>query len=227
MGEIKKTFKLSHGESNKHQLVCHDCNRETSHNIVASYDEKGYEDCGDGNSVDWLNCNQIIQCLGCETISFRTESYFSEDVEHNVDGTTYYPEKIKYYPARAEGLSSIETYLLPPEIQGIYTETILAIENEQHILSGIGIRAIVETVCKERKVSGNNLFKKIDALKDQSIVTTEGAEILHKLRVLGNDAAHEVKAHNSTQLTLAIKVIRHMLEGTYIIPHQVKQAFPD
>jgi len=64
-------------------------------------------------------------------------------------------------------------------------------------------------------------------LRDQSIVTPEGAEILHKLRVLGNQAAHEVKAHNSKQLGLAMKIIKHMLEGTYIIPDQVRSAFPD
>lgn len=116
--------------------------------------------------------------------------------------------------------------MLPEAIQGIYTETILAIENEQDILAGIGIRAIVETICKDRKATGQTLFQQIDALKTQSIVTPDGAEILHKLRVLGNSAAHEVKAHNSAQLSLAIKIIRHMLEGTYIIPVQVQRAFP-
>lgn len=226
MGDIKRNFQIKPGYEDKHQFVCKECNRETSHKIIVSYDESGYEDCGGGNSVDWYNGNQIIQCLGCETVSFRKVSTFSEDIEYDHDGP-YQPETVKYYPARSQGLSSIETYLLPPEVQGVYAETILAIENEQHILAGIGIRAIVETVCKNRNAGGRTLFDQIDALKDQSIVTPEGAEILHKLRVLGNQAAHEVKAHNSKQLALAMKVIKHMLEGTYIIPDQVRSAFPD
>ena len=58
-------------------------------------------------------------------------------------------------------------------------------------------------------------------------MTAEGADILHKLRVLGNDAAHEVKAHNSKQLELAMKIIEHMLDGTYIIPNKVQAVFPE
>jgi len=226
MGNITKKFELSHGDEAKHRLVCRECSRETLHSIVASFEESGSEDCGGGNSVDWHCKNQIIQCLGCETVSFRTVSTFSEDVDYDHDGP-YYPETIKYYPGRSEGLKSIETFLLPHKIQEIYKETILSIENEQYVLAGIGIRAIVETVCKDQNAAGANLYHKINSLKEQSIVTTEGADILHKLRVLGNDAAHEVKAHNSQQLELAMKIIEHMLVGTYIIPNKVQNVFPE
>ena len=225
MGDITKKFECSDKDDGKHRLICRECSRETLHSIVCSYNESGSEDCGGGNSVDWHCKNQIIQCLGCETVSFRTVSTFSEDVEYDHDGP-YYPETIKYYPGRSEGLKSIESYLLPHKIQEIYKETILSIENEQYVLAGIGIRAIVETVCKDLDAKGSNLFDKINSLKDKSIVTPEGADTLHKLRVLGNDAAHEVKAHNSQQLELAMKIIEHMLDGTYIIPSNVQNVFP-
>lgn len=52
-----------------------------------------------------------------------------------------------------------------------------------------------------------------------------GLTLLHKLRVLGNEAAHEVKAHNSMQLELAMQIIEHMLDGTYVIPARVKSVF--
>jgi hypothetical protein len=226
MGSVTKKFELTQGDEEKHRFVCRECSRETLHSIVASFDESGSEDCGGGNSVDWHCKNQIIQCLGCETVSFRTVSTFSEDVEYDHDGP-YYPETIKYYPGRSEGLKSIETYLLLYKIQEIYKETILSIENEQYVLAGIGIRAIVETICKDKNAAGDNLYHKINSLKEQSIVTAEGADILHRLRVLGNDAAHEVKAHNSQQLELAMKIIEHMLDGTYIIPNKVQNVFSE
>ena len=83
----------------------------------------------------------------------------------------------------------------------------------------------METVCKDLETKGSNLYEKINSLQDKSIVTTEGADTLHKLRVLGNDAAHEVKSHNSQQLELAMKIIEHMLDGTYIIPNKVQNVF--
>ena len=97
MGEITKKFVLSHSDDGKHRLACKECSRETLHSIVCSFDESGSEDCGGGNSVDWHCKNQIIQCLGCETVSFRTVSTFSEDVEYDHDGGSYRPETIKYY----------------------------------------------------------------------------------------------------------------------------------
>jgi len=226
VGEITKKFKLEESDDKKHRIICKECSRETLHVVVTSFNEIGSEDCGGGNSVDWHCSNQVTQCLGCETVSFRTVSTFSEDMEYDHSGS-YYPETIKYYPGRTEGIKSIKSHLLPHSVQQIYQETILSIENEQYILAGIGIRAIVETICKDLEAEGNNLHQKINTLKDRSIVTIEGAETLHKLRVLGNDAAHEVKAHNSRQLELAMQIIEHMLDGTYIIPERVQRVFPN
>ena len=225
MGEITKKFTLVKGDEKKHHIICRECSRETLHSIVASFNESGSEDIDGKHSVEWNCDSQTIQCLGCETVSFRTVSTFSEDVGYDHEGP-YYPETIKYYPGRSEGIKSIETQFLPRKIQEIYKETILSIENEQYVLAGIGIRAIVETVCKDLQAEGDNLYQKINSLKEQSIVTAEGTDTLHKLRVLGNDAAHEVKAHDSRQLELAMRIIEHMLDGTYIIPRKVEHVFP-
>jgi hypothetical protein len=226
MGDITQTYKLTTDDEKKHRLYCKACSGLTLHSVVSSFDENGSEDCGGGNSVDWNSKNQTIQCLGCQTVSFRTVSTFSEDMEYDHDGP-YNPETIKYYPGRVEGVKTLESHLLPHTIQQIYKETVLSLENEQFILAGIGIRAIVETICKDLESEGRDLYNKINALKDRSIVTQEGADTLHKLRVLGNSAAHEVKAHNSQQLELALQIIEHMLEGTYIIPARVESVFPN
>ncbi|HCE3706025.1 TPA: DUF4145 domain-containing protein [Vibrio parahaemolyticus] len=225
MGEITKTYKLSTDEEDKQRLYCKECSGLTLHSIVSSFDEDGSEDCGGGNSVDWHCKNQTIQCLGCQTVSFRTVSTFSEDVEYDHEGP-YHPETIKYYPGRVEGVKFLESHLLPYTVQQIYKETVLSLENDQFILAGIGIRAIVETICKDLQAEGRDLYRKINTLKTRSIVTKEGADTLHKLRVLGNSAAHEVKAHDSRQLELALQIIEHMLEGTYIIPARVENVFP-
>lgn len=226
MGEINRKFKLNADISQKQSVICKSCSRETLHVVVASYDESGSENCGNGFSIDWHRENQIIQCLGCETVSFRSISTNSEDVEYDHEGS-HAIETVKYYPSRSEGLKSLQSYLLPITVQKIYEETVLAIENEQFVLAGIGIRAIVETVCKDLDAEGKDLYQKIDSLKGKSIVTAEGAVALHKLRVLGNAAAHEVKEHGSEQLKLGMQVIEHMLEGTYIIPERVKKVFPE
>ncbi|MGH8646600.1 MAG: DUF4145 domain-containing protein, partial [Gammaproteobacteria bacterium] len=84
---------------------------------------------------------------------------------------------------------------LPKQLERVYTETINGLNRGQPVLCGIGVRAIVETVVKDQRAKGPNLSKQIDNLVTAGVLTKEGAQILHKLRVLGNKAAHDVKAH--------------------------------
>jgi hypothetical protein len=91
------------------------------------------------------------------------------------------------------------------------------------VLTGIGIRAIVETVCKERSASGKNLEEKIDQLAAKNLVTAEGAEVLHGLRFLGNGAAHDMKPHTPEELATAFLVVEHLLQTVYIVTQLANQ----
>ena len=51
------------------------------------------------------------------------------------------------------------------------------------------MRALVEAVCMEKSASGNNIEKRIDDLVNKGVLTTEGADILHSIRLIGNKAA--------------------------------------
>lgn len=59
----------------------------------------------------------------------------------------------------------------------------------------------------------------------KNILTPAGAAILHRIRALGNDAAHEVRPHNDKQLGVAMDVIEHLLKDVYILPKQVEAEF--
>jgi hypothetical protein len=110
-------------------------------------------------------------------------------------------------------------------VRGIYKETIQALSNNSPVLAGIGLRALIETICKEKNAEGRNLFLKIDDLVAKQILTPTGSTILHKIRTLGNDAAHEVKPHSEKQLGLAMDVVEHILNDVYIIPSKVESEF--
>ena len=61
----------------------------------------------------------------------------------------------------------------------------------------------------------------------KKILTPVGADALHKLRTLGNKAAHEVEPHSIEQLNIAINVVEDLLRHVYILPKQVQLAFED
>lgn len=224
MSEIKLK-KYSEGKPNI-DSSCRVCKRSTKHAIISGAQLSGSEPMGHGDYYQWNNEYQIIQCLGCETVSFRQTHENSEDYYQVGPDEYEHAVSVDIYPNPEEGRNLIEDdYLLPTNLHRIYSETIKSINNGQDVLTGIGIRAIVETTCKDKNASGKDLYEKINDLVTQGVLTKDGADILHKLRTLGNEAAHEVKPHDKVQLGLALDVIDHLLQGVYILPYHAKAKF--
>ena len=53
------------------------------------------------------------------------------------------------------------------------------------------------------------------------VLTKTDAAVLHEIRSMGNEAAHESKPHSDEQLSLAMEVVEHLLKSVYIIPFKL------
>jgi hypothetical protein len=199
---------------------CATCDSQTIHKIIASVEIEGEE----ALIFDVIENYQIIQCQGCRTISFMRERYSGLDDYHAgrvVDDLHPRIWKREMFPKRLAGRRSLVTdnaKYLPHEVARIYSETLDALLNAQPVLTGIGIRALIETVCKDQGASGKNLSEKIDGLVSLGVLTQANAHFLHGLRIMGNQAAHEVKPHGDETLKIALEVVEHLLKTVYIIP---------
>jgi len=215
MTDTEVTWKLKDTAAEKPVKVpCVECGHKTKHMVVASYDCHGAD-----RHIDFWIDYQIVQCMGCETVTYRTISRHSEDWDVDDEGETFIPTTITYFPSRSAGRAELaDSQLLPLQLQRIYSETVNALNNDQLILAGIGIRALIETICKEKSASGSNLQAKIDWLVSEKILTESDAVILHRIRTLGNQAAHEATPHSGDQLSLALDICEHLLKGVYLIP---------
>ncbi len=203
-------------------LPCGACNRITAHKIltfVAWHDETP------GGDIQVWHDYMTVQCQGCKSICFCDDLRCTEDeLEYDPSiGREVLKSTQNIYPSRIAGRAKLEeSYLLPQRVCQIYQETHASLCNKLPILAGIGIRAILEAVCKEKSAVGDNLKNKIDSLSSMGFITEDGAKILHSLRFIGNKAAHEVKAHTETEINTAFDVIEYLLKGVYIIPKQAE-----
>jgi len=170
---------------------------------------------------------QIVQCQGCKSISFRKNHRDTEDVDfqEQKDGSveTELNDNEEIYPNRIAGRQKLNrAWLLPIEVMKIYNETHIAICSKLSILSIIGIRTLIEAICKEKKSCGTNLKEKVDNLVKMRFLTPEGADILHALRDLGNESAHEIKSQNENTISIALEVVENLLQSVYILPRIAK-----
>jgi len=145
-------------------------------------------------------------------------------VGYDEEGNLVPEPTTKLYPSRLVGRKKPEWDTeLPFQIYRVYDEVHAALCNNISVLGGIGIRAIVETVCKHQGLTTGNLQNKIDGLAAAGVITQAGADILHNLRIMGNTAAHEVKAHTAEELGTAMDVIENLLMNVYILPERARK----
>jgi len=205
-------------------MPCTKCAGKTAHEVFASLDQSGTVTEYD---IDWNHEYQIVKCKGCKTVSFRSASWSSENYIQIAEDEWELDISETLYPPRIDGIKDLGDRIihLPQDLRRVYAETIKALVNDSPVLAGIGLRAMVETVCKEKDAKGKDLYHQINDLAANHVLTPSGASILHKVRTLGNKAAHEVKPHTLSQLSLAMSVVEHMLNDVYILPRLVENEF--
>lgn len=203
------------------KVVCIRCLHPTNHIVIASATTRWSSD---EDEISGMVDFEIIRCLGCDEVSFRTESSNSEDyTDYDDHRMREYDITEKLYPNRFKGRSSLDNqYYLPEKVKNVYSETYTALTSNMKILTSIGIRVLLEAVCleclDEVEIKGKNLEKKIDNLVSKGVLTKANADTLHKTRLLGNKSAHEIVSPTDSELQIGFDIIENLLETIYIIP---------
>lgn len=211
--------------------VCSKCKGYTNQKILSEKVEEIHD-----SEDDWWETHkyQIIKCQGCDTISFR-KLYNDAQQNHFADYGDPWTQEV--YPKRDLTALPIRNVVnIPPNIRKIYQETISAFNNDQNILCAAGIRAIIEGICIDKKITGghyenadgkklfsNKLHGKIEGLFEHGFLTKPNSEILHQLRFLGNGAVHDLASPSSAELSLAIDLVEHTIDNIYEIQHKAKK----
>lgn len=197
---------------------CRECCRNTRHEILASHADES-----DPTDYHQKESWQIVRCNGCLTCGFRFQLDDYEMVEEDEDGRLTHDITITQYPSvLSEHKSLGETYLLPTLIQKIYKQTLKALSESSYVLAGMGLRACIEAVCNELKVSGTSLEKRIDQLYKAGHVSNGDKKRLHAIRFLGNDAAHEIKEPNDSEIRVALDIVEHLLNSVFVLESKAK-----
>ena len=165
----------------------------------------------------WVENYSVIECLGCETISFLKVYGDTEMVEHDVDGNAdYFYDKTIFPQYLEKGEELNYQYYIPENIKGIYIETISAFKSNLSILTAGGLRAIIEALCNHLKIKNDNLSVRIDLLHQKGHLTLSESKRLHSIRFMGNDALHEIVKPNKDHLYLLLELINHLLANLFI-----------
>ncbi|MDO8769433.1 MAG: hypothetical protein Q7K57_12160 [Burkholderiaceae bacterium] len=112
------TIKKALPEGKKKEVACvGKCSAETQHSILADITDEETSD-----QIDFFRHYQVIQCDGCQALSFRKSSYCSEDYFQVGEDDYELNERVELFPARvanSRGLGD-DTAYLPEPIDRLY-----------------------------------------------------------------------------------------------------------
>jgi hypothetical protein len=197
---------------------CTSCHKKTNHKILFLVLERPPKEAEYQAEAKYI----VVQCCGCDNISFRYEFHDYENI-FQIDIDEWDHEKeIKLYPGFIEGYHGLShIHYMPSDIKKIYQETLNAINNNSFVLAGVGLRMIIEAITINKKIDGKSLLQKINNLSKKGLISKNDSDRLHAIRFLGNDAAHEIKEYKVEQILLAFEILEHVLKTLYIFDQQV------
>lgn len=192
---------------------CKKCRQSTNHKIL--FEKK----IGENNEeFSWDEKYQVIECRGCQDLSFRKD-YGDENMtfsDPDFTGMEYYRD-VSIYPPQLRGHEMLKGLLyVPHRVQLVYKETIEALKVDSYILTAVGFRTIIESICYEVGIKGN-LKEQIRKLCTSRLITAKEEKRLHGIRFLGNDSVHDMKPPKLEDLNDVLEIIEHLLRNLYII----------
>lgn len=192
---------------------CSECRGKRKHEMLFEKNTRGSHD----DYFHWVENYSIIECLGCENISFLKIYSDSEMQAYDNNGNPEYSNVITIYPSYLEEAKELNNlYYLPQKIRSIYKETITALNNELFILAAGGLRAIIEAICNQLKIRKEDLSVRIDLLHKKGHLTVNESRRLHSIRFLGNDALHEIETPKKESILVLLDIVNHLLENLFI-----------
>ena len=151
--EIKIETEMNKTKDKVIKVLCQQCKRETNHVVLSSVNEVETEYWDDDDYLKWQTDYEIIQCKGCDEISFRLIGYDPEPSE-GVNSLSL--EEI--FPRRnVETINIISFHNVPYNINKLYQETINCYNNYITTLCAAGIRAMVEGICLDKGIKNGEV----------------------------------------------------------------------
>mgnify|MGYP001614421107 CR=1 FL=1 len=202
------------------KVMCKACEQDTWHTVLHCANT-GWDD---EDSGMWERTTSFtLQCLGCDNVCLLIQSQFSEDI----DSRTGIPELNKSVhpsPYKSDREEVARLFSVPKGVKSVYEETIKAFNGGMMILTAMGIRATIEAIAIEQKITVRGIKKKILKMENLKIITPEGVKLLELVTDIGNLAAHEIKKHHRDDIALCIDIVEDVLRSLYILPEEARHT---
>lgn len=199
---------------------CRGCGGDRHHTALAEknilWEEKGTTVSG---GDEW----QMLQCMGCDTITFVHSSWFSEETEYTDDG----PQPVvrrQLYPSALQRKRPEwgPDLLLGLPIEQLWKSKILddiysAIASSAYALAAMGMRALVDSTISATAGEYNSFRDKLTALTPSYLTELE-ANVIFAAFDMGSAAAHRGYTPSESDAFMLLDVTEMVIGKFFVAP---------
>jgi len=198
---------------------CNACRHSTKHVVIARRVVEDSDVIEGVGPVSWRDTYEMLECCGCEGVTLRHISWFSEVPD----------EEIKYYPPRISRQVPTWRWKLPPRIKELISEIYAALYNDSQRLVLMGARAVVDLVITDKVGDLGNFHEKLEALEAQGFIAPKSRHILTAALDAGSAAAHRGHRAKPEHVEHVMDIVENLLQAVYVLEdaaQQLKESTP-
>jgi hypothetical protein len=199
------------------ELDCLTCNRLVLARVLSSVIPEYDLDPARYNLDGQNSCTafKVAYCPRCESVAFVESSWTGYGGEFASD-----PEHVVRYPRDREPLSDD----VPESIRRTFEQALKCYRVHAHDASALMCRKTLEALCAELSAGGRTLKSKIDSLADSGRIDPRLAKWADSLRLVGNEAAHEVAIGTSADDARdGLDFVEAIIENVFVLEKKYQE----
>ena len=213
-------------------VICAACGHQNRKHRVLHEKTKSFLEEQGGPEVS-REFHRLVECMGCEAIKYVTSSMdmMNFDPHEGPEETNFivHPDALgaavrhRATISREDAMGDDGELLIPTAVWKMYRETVDALNANIRTLAGGGLRAVVEAICLDKKITAGNLQNKIEELSKQGFLAKPQTELLHEERYLGNAALHELATPAAEDIQDGLGIVEGLINTIYVLPAKAQR----
>jgi len=204
---------------------CNTCAGERNHRILHLYQTDWSEEIVDDSRIYGADLYELLQCAGCDSVTFRhtsTHSEITNDEGRAMPTIAYYPPATfrrlpKWVHAVVINDDKFPSIIWLPEfVTRLMREIYTALHGDCLSFAAMGIRALLETTMIQRVGDQGSFKKNLRDFQDKGHISSDQRKILEATLELGHASIHRNYAPSRYAVMLALDITENILEMLFV-----------
>ena len=196
---------------NETKSFCAKCGGFTQHVIIGSASEEGnIEDPFEA----WSERHEMVQCCGCRSVSMR-HTFESPSEEEPTITYTHKERPKNYAPVPYWTLGFEPEFNVPSRVCDLVAESHTAHHYGLYRVAGMGIRAALESVMRDKVGDKENFRKYIEAFRECGYLSLRDDGMVNTVIEAGHAASHRGWNPTSENILTALEILDALIVKIY------------